>query len=31
MALGKIGAVTRARGREIREAKVSDEAIFSRF
>jgi len=31
MALGRIGAVTRARGKEIKEAKVSDEAIFSRF
>lgn len=31
MALGKWGVVLRGRRKEIRESKVSDEAIFSRF
>jgi hypothetical protein len=31
MALRKIRAIMKARGREKRECKVSDEAIFSRF
>ena len=31
MALGKIGLLTKARNKEIKEAKISDETIFSRF
>jgi hypothetical protein len=31
MALGKIGAVIKARKKEKREARISDETIFSRF
>jgi len=31
MALGKIGRLTKARIKEIKESKVSDEAIFARF
>ena len=31
MALGKIGPVLKARAKEVREAKVSDEVIFARF
>jgi GT2 family glycosyltransferase len=31
MALGRIGILAKARNKEIKEAKVSDEAIFSRF
>lgn len=31
MAVGKLGPVLKARAREVREAKVSDEVIFARF
>jgi len=31
MALGRIGVLIKERNKEVREAKVSDEAIFSRF
>ena len=31
MALGRLGVVHKARQKEIKESKVSDEAIFGRF
>jgi hypothetical protein len=31
MALTKIGPVLKARAKEVKESKVSDEAIFARF
>jgi GT2 family glycosyltransferase len=31
MALGKIGILIKARNKEVKEAKISDETIFSRF
>lgn len=31
MAMGKTAVLVKARGREVKEAKISDEAIFSRF
>lgn len=31
MALGKVGVLVKERNREIKEAKISDETIFSRF